>query len=153
MNVYNKLTLEQKLKRQEYHKRWRDLRRGVKKSIFEFDIPPPIRPYNRKNKFISQPAVIIEQDTDSNNEDTDSEIEEDTNKEFINTPFKKKADLLELEFECLLKMKNKGIDTQEKAELFLSNVNQVDLKNSLKQFELRTPANIKAFLINVMSFL
>ena len=151
MNAYNKLTLEQKLKRQEYHKRWRDLRRGVKKSIFEFDIPPPIRPYIKKTKL--QPELIIEQDTDSNNEDTDSEIEEDTNKEFINTPFKKKADLLELEFECLLKMKNKGIDTQEKAELFLSNVNQVDLKNSLKQFELRTPANIKAFLINVMSFL
>lgn len=157
MSSYSKLTLQQKIAKQTYHKKWRDLRYGKKISIFDMETPPPIRAYNRKNKFVSTPQSITEENEDSNSEDDNISVMTDnteaTSNEFISTPFIKREDLLDLECECLCKMKNKGIDTQEKAERFISNVNQADFKNSLKPFDLRTPANVKSFLTNVITFL
>ena len=72
---------------------------------------------------------------------------------FIDTPFKKRVEILDLENECLTKMRHRGIDDQEKATSFLNNINKADHNRSLKQFDKRTPDNVAEFLKFVITFL
>jgi hypothetical protein len=158
---YSKMTLQQKIAKQAYHTRWRALRNKPFVSIFDMETPPPIRAYNRKNKFVSLPeiaeAITEKEDQDQDQyEDNISVMTEDTeatSNEFISTPFKKREELLELEFECLSKMRNIGITTQEQATIFINNINQADLKRSLKPFQMRTPTNVIDFLQNMLTYL
>ena len=150
----NELQEKRRSKYNDYHKRYYHKRIKTKPfvSILDMETPPPKRSYNRKTN-----AITEEQDEDQDEQEDDqsviSDITEATSNEFISTPFKKREEVIELEFECLSKMRNRDITTQEQATIFINNINQADLKRSLKPYNMRTPTNVIDFLQNMLTFL
>jgi len=150
MSAYNKLTLEQKLAKQVYHKKWRDLRRGVKKSIFEFDIPPPIRPYIKKKL---QPALIVEPETDSNNEDNDSitsDITDNTECSLIQTTYEKSSHLKSLDNQLREILNEKNINTHEQIANLFQTFKNINTKYGLPSLENRNEHNLAEFYNNTI---